>query len=127
MPMDETSTTELSPRTVDVLCHLVEYMKAHNGEVPSYDKLKDLTGYKDKSSIHARMRELQEAGLVQRLGPHTEVKGGQEVIEDTRAMTFSNTHLGIVVTGGIKWTIAPNSEVALILAARKPTENCGGN
>ena len=53
----------LTPKKYEFLKQIQGFIKA-NGYPPSYEELKQMTGLKSKSNVHAKMHQLKKRGYV---------------------------------------------------------------
>ena len=60
----------LTPRMKIILQQIQAFSKA-NGYAPSYEELKQLTGFKSKSNIHRYIHALKKRGYVDFLPAHS--------------------------------------------------------
>jgi repressor LexA len=53
----------LTPNQLEFLKQIQQFIKA-NGYPPSYEELKQMTGLKSKSNVHAKMHQLKKRGYI---------------------------------------------------------------
>jgi repressor LexA len=53
----------LTPNQLEFLKQIQKFIKA-NGYPPSYEELKQMTGLKSKSNVHAKMHQLKKRGYI---------------------------------------------------------------